>query len=48
MTKKDVKKSVEDMKEFTKKVASSKKKAREFLVKAGISTCTGKLTKPYK
>lgn len=48
MTEKEVEKSVEDMKKFTKKVTSSKRKAREFLVRAGISTPTGRLTKPYK
>ena len=48
MTAREIRKSVADMKKFTKEVASSKRKAKAFLVKAGISTRSGKLTKAYK
>lgn len=48
MTAKESEKIVKEMKEFTKKVTSSKEKAREFLVNAGICTPNGKLTKAYR
>lgn len=35
------------MKKFTKKVTRSKKTARDFLIKHGYITKTGKLTKRY-
>ena len=48
MTVKEIDKSVKSMKEFTKKVTSSKAKSREFLTKAGICTRNGNLAKAYK
>lgn len=51
MTTKEIKKSVRDMKNFSERTARSseaKAKARDFLVKAGIYTSQGKLTKAYK
>ncbi len=39
---------IREMKEFTKKLAKSPKKARQFLIDAGIVTKTGQLTKPYR
>jgi len=48
MTAQESKKVVKEMKIFTKKVTSSKAKAREFLVSAGICTVNGKLTKTYR
>ena len=48
MNSKEVKKSLKDMKEFTKEVTSSKRKAKAFLIKVGIATPKGNLTKTYK
>lgn len=48
MTEKEVKKSLKDMKKFTREVTSSKRKAKAFLIKVGISTPKGNLTKTYK
>jgi hypothetical protein len=48
MTAKESKKIVKEMKEFTKKVTSSKEKAREFLVSVGTHTPKGNLTKAYR
>ncbi len=48
MTVKEIKKSVTGMKKFTKKVSSSQRKARQFLVNAGIYTPQGNLAKAYK
>lgn len=51
MTVKEIKKSVKEMKNFSKQMAQSaqpKAKARDFLVKTGIYTSQGKLTKAYK
>ena len=51
MTVKEIKKSVKEMKNFSKKMAQSaqsKAKAREFLVKTGVYTPQGKLTEAYK
>jgi len=46
MTARETKKLVAEMKTFTKKLTPAT--AKEFLVKAGISTTDGKLTKPYR
>ena len=46
MTVRETKKVVAEMKAFTKKLTPAT--AKEFLVKAGISTTDGKLTKPYR
>lgn len=48
MTVKEINKSVKNMKEYTKKVTSSKSKSIEFLTKAGICTRDGHLTKAYR
>jgi len=48
MTVKDINKSVKGMKEYTKKVASSKSESIKFLTKAGICTPSGHLAKAYR
>ncbi len=48
MTVKEIKKSVQEIRNFSKQTASSQKKSRELLINAGIYTPTGKLAKPYK
>lgn len=45
---KEIEKTVEDMKKWTKKICSSKKKARKFLIDAGIYDADGNLTKQYR
>jgi hypothetical protein len=39
---------LEQMREFAKKLSSSKKKSLQFLQDAGIATPTGRLTKFYR
>ena len=39
---------IDGLKDYTDKIASSKKESREFLVRAGIVNQEGKLTEPYK
>ena len=46
MTAREAKKVAADMKAFTKQLTPEKSK--ELLIKAGICTPDGKLTKPYK
>jgi hypothetical protein len=46
MTTREAKKNIADIKAFTKQLTPER--AKEFLVKAGISTADGKLTKPYR
>lgn len=48
MTKKELRKAVKAIKKLKKKVCKTKKSARAFLVKVGISTKKGKLRKPYR
>lgn len=48
MSDKDLQKSVKAMKILQQEHTSSPAKALAFLVKAGIATKAGKLTKPYK
>lgn len=48
MTAKESEKIVKEMKAYTKKVTASKKKAREFLVSAGICNSDGKLSPAYR
>lgn len=51
MTVEEIKKSVSEMKNFSKRTAQStqaKAKARDFLVKTGVYTPHGKLTQAYK
>lgn len=48
MTEKEVRTYIAEMKKFAKKVSSSPKKSRDFMVKAGILTPKGNLKKPYK
>lgn len=48
MSEKELKKSIEDMKKFTKKVTRSKRASLGFLVKAGICSSDGKLKKQYR
>lgn len=45
---KDYSKEIKAMRAFTKELCKSKKKALSFLVRAGICTPTGRLTKPYR
>jgi len=47
-TDKEYEKIAKDIREFTKKVTSSKTSARNFLVSAGICTTSGKLAKAYR
>ncbi|HIJ97200.1 MAG TPA: hypothetical protein HPP94_15980 [Desulfuromonadales bacterium] len=46
MTTREAKKNIEEIKAFTKQLTPER--AKEFLVKAGIITPGGKLTKPYR
>ena len=46
MTARETKNVVAQMRTFTKQLTPAA--AKEFLVKAGISTTDGKLTKPYR
>jgi len=46
MTTREAKKNIADIKTFTKQLTPER--AKEFLVKAGISTPDGKLTRPYR
>lgn len=46
MTARETKKKVAEMKAFTKQLTPET--AKELLVKAGICTTDGKLTKPYR
>ena len=46
MTTREAKKNIADIKSFTKQLTPER--AKKFLVKAGISTPDGKLTKPYR
>ncbi|MBW7866371.1 MAG: hypothetical protein H3C30_18375 [Candidatus Hydrogenedentes bacterium] len=48
MTKKELKKNSEEMKRLRLKVCASKESARDFLVKAGICTKSGRLAKAYR
>ena len=48
MSEEETKAYIAEMKRFTKKVSSSPKESRRFLVKAGILTPKGNLKKPYK
>ncbi len=48
MTAKEVEACVKDIKKFTKKVTSTKAKAREFLAETGVYTKKGKLNRNYK
>lgn len=48
MNEKEIDKTVEVMKRYTRKVCKSKKSARKFLVDAGIYTADGKLAKNYR
>jgi hypothetical protein len=48
MTAKETKEYIKNMKEFTKKISSSKKESRKFLDKTGIYTKSGKLSQKYK
>lgn len=51
MTVKEIKKLVSEMRHFSKQTAQSPKakaKARDFLVRTGVYTSHGKLTKAYK
>lgn len=46
MTTREAKKNIAEIKAFTKQLTPER--AKEFLVKAGIITSDGKLTKPYR
>ena len=44
----DVDKIIKSMKVQTKKICKSKKSAQEFLIRAGIYTKSGRLSKHYR
>jgi hypothetical protein len=48
MSEQELKKSVEAMQNLQKDLTISKEKALDFLVRAGIVTLSGELTKPYR
>ena len=48
MSNKELQRQVEAMRRLRKQVCASKETAREFLVKTGIGTKSGKLAKAYK
>ena len=48
MNEQELKKSVEAVQTLRDDVTSSKEKALEFLVEAGIVTTSGELTEPYR
>lgn len=48
MTDKERKDFLKGLKEYKKEVTSSREEARAFLVRLGVFTKKGKLTKPYK
>lgn len=48
MTEKELKKQSEAMRRVAKAACASQESARAFLVRAGIITKTGKLTKAYR
>lgn len=48
MSKKEYEEYLKDFRKHTKSVTSSKENAKEFLIRAGINTKTGRLTKFYK
>ena len=48
MSEKEYKDAIKGMEAFTKELCKSKKKALAYLVRAGICTPTGRLTKNYK
>lgn len=48
MSEKELKKSIVEMKKATKKVTKTKKASLLFLMKAGICSSDGKLTKQYR
>ena len=48
MNEKESKKFIEEMKKTTKKLTKSKRASLDFLVKAGICSPDGKLTKQYR
>jgi len=47
MNKKEIKELLKSFKEYSEKVIASKKESKKFLVKTGIHTKEGKLTKQY-
>jgi len=47
MTEKEIKKYIKEFEKYSKKICSSKKSARKFLIDCGIYTKEGKLTKEY-
>ena len=48
LTKKEIKESVQKMNSYSKKEVTTKEKARNVLIRAGIYTPSGKLAKPYR
>ncbi|SEK41747.1 hypothetical protein [Parapedobacter koreensis] len=48
MTDKEVDRLIKEMKAYTKELFKDKEKSKDFLVRAGIFTKKGNLTKPYK
>jgi len=48
MTDKEVDRLIKEMRAYTKELFKDKEKSKDFLVRAGIITKNGNLTKPYK
>lgn len=48
MSNKEIKVLLKGLKKYKKKVTSSKKKSRKFLIRVGIVNKNGELTQPYK
>ena len=48
MYQKEIEKQVQDMKEFTKEICKDKKRAKQFLIDAGIFNEDGTLAEEYK
>lgn len=48
MTDKQIEEQIQAIRKLREEVKSSKKKARELLIKVGICTKSGKLTKAYR
>jgi len=48
MNNKEHKAYLKEFKEFSHEITQSKEKAKSFLVRSGINTKSGKLSKPYR
>lgn len=48
MNDKEHKAYLKEFKEFSSKITKSKKEAQSFLIRSGINTRSGRLSKPYR